>query len=146
MKKFLLCVAMFVATFTATYTFLYVTNKQEKDVQSIEQTTATRTSETTTKNHEQSENNETRSTTSVQQNVRNTTDIGGRTFELTNPNATMTIQEEGWHMDTKQGNYHVLVNYTDENGTQPLCTLQINGDGWTLYNQNNVIIDGGSLV
>jgi len=137
---------MFVATFTATYTFLDVTNKQEKDVQSIEQTTATRTSETTTKNHEQSENNETRSTTSVQQNVRNTSDIGGRKFELTNPNATMTIQEEGWHMDTKQGNYHVLVNYTDENGTQPLCTLQINGDGWTLYNQNNVIIDGGSLV
>lgn len=146
MKKFLLCVAMFVATFTVTYTFLDVTNKQEKDVQSIEQTTATRTSETTTTNHEQSENNETRSTTSVQQNVRNTSDIGGRKFELTNPNATMTIQEEGWHMDTKQGNYHVLVNYTDENGTQPLCTLQINGDGWTLYNQNNVIIDGGSLV
>lgn len=146
MKKLLLCVVMFVATFTATYTFLDVTNKQEKDVQSIEQTTATRTSETTTTNHEQSENNETRSTTSVQQNVRNTADIGGRKFELTNPNATMTIQEEGWHMDTKQGNYHVLVNYTDENGTQPLCTLQINGDGWTLYNQNNVIIDGGSLV
>lgn len=146
MKKLLLCLAMFGATFTATYTYLDVTNNQEKDVQSIEQTTATRTSETTTKNHEQSENNEKRSKTSVQQNVRNTSDIGGRKFELTNPNATMTIQEEGWHMDTKQGNYHVLVNYTDENGTQPLCTLQINGDGWTLYNQNNVIIDGGSLV
>lgn len=146
MKKFLLCIAMFGTAFTATYTFLDVTNKQEKDVQAIEQTTATRTSETTITHNERPENNETGSATSIQQNVRNIANVGGRTFELSNPNATMTIQEDGWHMDTQQGNYHVLVNYTDENGTEPLCTLQINGDGWTLYNQNNVIIDGGSLV
>lgn len=146
MKKFLLCVVIFGAAFTSTYTYLDVTNNQEKDVQTIEQTTTTRTSETSTTYNERPENNETGISTSIQQNVRNIANVGGRTFELTNPNATMIIQEDGWHMDTQQGNYHVLVNYTDENGTEPLCTLQINGDGWTLYNQNNVIIDGGSLV